>query len=962
MYRSSSTDFFVLANPLIGLKGDLDHNATVSADLPLVARRAELATLTGAIEAVKCGRGEAVLITGEAGVGKTRLLIETEREAESRRGVLVLKGRAVESGGAYRSLVEAFARASSPLVHEPELAGVRPILARVLPGWVSDQDVLAPMADPAAVLAEALILLLQAMAAGGAVLLMDDVHWADEDTISVLSYIADSIEHLPIALIMTARTEPLPPDRVERLSAVPSIRRLLLSRLRPSEVRQALRAQKLPALRPETVDQLVTAVDGLPLVLDEFVRQLRENPPDGFDMRHTTLAAAVQKRLSSLPADARVTLEAISVVGEIDSESLAAITGLDEAQLSIAIHDAVSSTLLVPASTPVGVTWRHPLMRDAVRDLLLPLERQSLARRAADHLANAADPGDGQHRQAAEMYELAGQPDRAARKLIDAARAAVRNAALDVAEQHLAAAQALSGTMPEAALEVLVKRIETLTLAGRAGDGYHSGIVALQTLAAGNARPLLVATARAAYAGGLGAEGAELLARLQEVAEPADPDLVVLRAHAALVDRQADEAIQLGQLAAARALDEGRFEVACEALLIAGTAAQRRDIDLAARVLHQALALSEAHQSSIWQVQILAAIGTLNLATDSDPTRFHQARERATAAGMLGTVVLMDTWIGRTTFSRDGFMAAYPIYLAAGEQARQLQLINLYAVTRAHLAECLLFADDRPLPGQSRAATPSELDDLIAEAIAAGKKSGRAPWVGSIYGMRAWLRGDNSTAIRLIDESLRNMQDEWHIVPWWGVGALLRVVADTNPEEAFGSPKLIGHHANWAARHYGAAIWELRNGRSPSESIAEADHLVRHTPLHRHMLRTIIAPDLHQAGMDAAAEGWLREADAFCGAAGQRALQRRIRHVLRSLGAKVPRGSTSAVPPHLARLRITARETEILRLVNAGLSNADISHRLFISTRTVESHISSMLQKTGLTTREQLPSASSAKE
>jgi DNA-binding CsgD family transcriptional regulator len=426
------------------------------------------------------------------------------------------------------------------------------------------------------------------------------------------------------------------------------------------------------------------------------------------------------------------------------------------------------------------------------------------------------------------------------------------------------------------------------------------------------------------------------------------------------VHRQAAEAIQLGQLAAARALDEGRFEVACEALLIAGTAAQRRDIDLAARVLHQALALSEAHQSSIWQVQILAEIGTLNLATDSDPTRFHQARERATAAGMLGTVVLMDTWIGRTTFSRDGFMAAYPIYLAAGEQARQLQLINLYAVTRAHLAECVLFADDRPLPGQSRPATPSELDDLVEEAIAVGKKSGRAPWARSIYGLRAWLHGDNNTAIRLIDESLHNMQDDWHIVPWWGVGALLRVVADTDPEEAFGSPKLIGHHANWAARRYGAAIWELRNSRSPSESIAEADYFVRHTPFHRHMLRTIIAPVVSKAGMEAAAEGWLREADAFCSAAGERALQRRVRHILSSIGAKVPRGSTSAVPPHLARLGITARETEILRLVNAGLSNADISHRLFISTRTVESHVSSMLQKTGLTTREQLPSASSA--
>jgi hypothetical protein len=175
------------------------------------------------------------------------------------------------------------------------------------------------MADPAAVLAEALILLLRAMAPSGAVLLMDDLHWADEDTISVLSYLADSVEQLPLSLIMTARTEPLPPDRVERLSAVPSVRQLTLSRLTPSEVGEALRAQELPALASESVDQLVTAVDGLPLVLDEFVRQLRESPPDGFDMKHTTLAAAVQKRLRGPPADARVALDAMSVVGETDS-------------------------------------------------------------------------------------------------------------------------------------------------------------------------------------------------------------------------------------------------------------------------------------------------------------------------------------------------------------------------------------------------------------------------------------------------------------------------------------------------------------------------------------------------------------------------------------------------------------------------------------------------------------------
>ena len=59
-----------LGTRALGFGGDLDQNATVSTDLPLVARRAELAILTAAIEAAKCGRGEAVLLTGEAGVGK----------------------------------------------------------------------------------------------------------------------------------------------------------------------------------------------------------------------------------------------------------------------------------------------------------------------------------------------------------------------------------------------------------------------------------------------------------------------------------------------------------------------------------------------------------------------------------------------------------------------------------------------------------------------------------------------------------------------------------------------------------------------------------------------------------------------------------------------------------------------------------------------------------------------------
>ena len=912
--------------------------------------------LIGAINAATDGRGEAVLLTGEAGVGKTRLLIEARREAE-RRGVQVLRGRAVESGGAYRPLVDAFARASAPFANDAALARLRPTLARILPGWVADERVLAPMADPAAVLAEALIALLGVMAPDGAVLIMDDLHWADEDTISVLTYLADSVEDVPLALLVAARSEPMLPSHLERLSAARSLRRLPLKRLTPVEVGDALRAAQLPKLTTEKVDQLVAAVDGLPLVLDEFVRQLRESAPgtNQFDIRQTTLAAAVQLRLGRVPPKTRAVLDAMSVLGETDTGLLAAVTGLDDATLSTAIHDGVSSALLVTSTSPLGVTWRHRLMRDAVQDLLLPLEQQAMARRAADHLVNAADPTDGHLHQAAVMYQLAGHPNQAAQQLIRAARAAVRNAALDVAERYLAEAQALTGTLPEAARQVLIERIDTLTLAGRAADAYQSGMAALRSVGSRDTRSLLVATARAAYGAGLKAEAAPLLARLEQISEATDPDLAVLRAHAALADRRLD-AIELGEHSAALAQEQGRFDIACEGLLVVGLAGRRRNTEVAARALRQALSLSEEHKLPVLQVPALAELGLIETLRNSDPTRFYEARELASRAGMVGMVAAMEYRISEAIGMREGHVSTYPTVARADAQARQLQLTGLYAQTRARLAQCLVWAGDGPLPGRIQPVASSEIDEMIAEAIALGERSTPVTWARGILGERAWLQGDNAAALSLIDEASGYIESEIHVFTGWGVRGLLYVLAGTHPEDAFGPTELLGHHANWAARAYAYAIWQLRQGRSPADSIAEAEHLVRDTPYMRHYLRTAVAAAAFDGGLEAA-EGWLREADAFSSAAGERALQRRIRHTLATIGAKVPRTSTGTVPPHLAKLGITARETEILRLVNSGLSNTDIAGQLFLSVRTVESHISSMLQKTGRDRREQLPSA-----
>jgi DNA-binding CsgD family transcriptional regulator len=405
-----------------------------------------------------------------------------------------------------------------------------------------------------------------------------------------------------------------------------------------------------------------------------------------------------------------------------------------------------------------------------------------------------------------------------------------------------------------------------------------------------------------------------------------------------------------------QAQEQGRFDIACEGLLVVCLAGRRRDTEVAVRALREALSLSEEHQLSVLQVRVLAELGMIETLRNSDPTRFYEARELASRAGMVGMVAAMEFRIGEAISSREGDVSAYPAVARADAQARQLQLTGLYAQTRATLARCLVWAGDRPLPGRTHPVAPSEIDQMVAEAIALGERSTPVPWARGALGDRAWLQGDNATAVRLMDEAFGYVQNEIHANPGWGMRGLLHVLAGTDPEDAFGPTDLLGHHANWAARAYGNAVQKLRGGRSAAEEIAEAESHLQPTPYLRHLLRTIIAPVVLTCGVDTAA-GWLREADAFCSAAGERALQHRVRHALATIGAKVPRTSTGTVPPHLAGLGITARETEVLRLVNTGLSNTDIASRLFLSVRTVESHVSSMLQKTGREGREQLPLA-----
>ncbi|HEY5783711.1 MAG TPA: LuxR C-terminal-related transcriptional regulator [Microlunatus sp.] len=886
-------------------------------------------------------------------MGKSRLLREARGLAQ-RAGVPVLRGRAVESGGAYRPLVEAFARPAAAFAQDPDFAGVRPTLARMLPSWTSADAVLAPMADPAAVFAEALMMLLQRMAPEGAMLILDDLHWADPDTISVLESMVDSVDTLPLAMVLAARAEPLLPAPLQRLGAEQSVQLVHLKRLSQTDVQQALLASPLPRLPADQLEQLVAVVEGLPLILDELIRQLGEpgSETDRVDLSRSTLAAAVQLRLAGMTRDARLVLDALSVLGETTADVLMTATGLGSDGLADGLRSGLASTLLVTTSGPLGVTWRHHLMADAVRDLLLPLERQAIAHRAADQMSSQTELSDGELRQAASLYELAGYPQQAAELLIRAARAAVSHAALDVADRYLSDAQSLTGNLSRSALDVLTQRLETLVLAGRAGDAYDSGTAALREIAGSDASRLILATARAAFAAGRYESGRELLNRTERSGEAASPELCVLQAQAALAERETS-AFSLAKSAAIQAQSEGRFDLACEALLVVGVAARRRNTDEAIAELEIALDFSRSHNLAVWEVKALAELGATDMMAASDATRLEQARVLATDAGMPGTVAKIDLIIAQTIISRQGYRSGYQTLVRADAQTRQLRLASLHAATHNLLAECLLLAGDGPMPGEARSPLPSEVDAVVAEAESLAERNHKPYYLPGIIAVRAWLDGDDS-ATGTIKRTRWVFGDELKAPPWWGVAALLRVLDGAHPAEAFAPTDLIGHHVNHAAYAYGTAVWALRDGESADRAIEAAELLLEPTPFWRHMLRTVIAPVAREAGIDAV-EGWLREADAFCSHTGERHLQRRVRNTLATIGAKVPRTSGGSVPPHLARLGLTAREIEVLKLLNSGLTNTEIAQRLFLSIRTVESHVSNMLQKTGAEGRRQLP-------
>ncbi|MFI1254418.1 AAA family ATPase [Streptomyces netropsis] len=363
-----------------------------------VGRSDELAALTDALARAADGEPQALLVGGEAGVGKTRL-VEEFLTAAAAAGAVTAVGGCVEIGAdglpfapvstalraLHRKLGDALADAAAG--QEGELARLLPELGETA-RESHDEDGRARLFELTARLLERLT------ADRTLVLAIEDLHWADRSTRELLGYLFRSLQTARLVIVATYRSDdihrrhPLRPFLAE-LDRTRSVHRVELSRFTRAEVGAQLTG--ISGARPdrELLDRIFERSDGNAFFVEEIVASLSCGCSTGLS---ESLRDLLLVRVEELPDRVqRVVRIAAEGGSAVEYELLRAVTGFGEDELIEALRSAVGANILLPTPDGDGYRFRHALVREAVVDDLLPGERSRLNRRYAEALE--AEPG-----------------------------------------------------------------------------------------------------------------------------------------------------------------------------------------------------------------------------------------------------------------------------------------------------------------------------------------------------------------------------------------------------------------------------------------------------------------------------------------------------------------------------------------------------------------------------------------
>ena len=470
-----------------------DAPARPVGEIPLIARDAELGALLQALDEARGGRGRLVVISGEAGIGKTRLLAELGGAATAV-GARVLLGHChqTEQVLPFRPIIECL-RTGGLAGDSALLAGLSPAartdLSRLLPELGDASE--APAAGPAQLtwLFEALLeLLARAAAREPIVLLLEDMHWADEMTARWLAFAGRRLPELRALMAVTMRDEevedaPALAMALRELAGAPAVLRLGLEPLSEQGTRDLVaalsRARERAGRAVATGAGVWQISDGNPFVIVEAVRAILERggagaiEEGGVPRRVREL---IEARLQRLDEPIRHVMTVAAVAGQpVALELLSRAAGMGERETAEAVEQLVRRRIL--HSVEERIDFSHDRIRQTAYQALLSARRRALHRAVGEALeAATGGPRAEVEDRLAHHFTQAGVADRAVAYLARFAETARRRNALDEALRSLDRALALVDEIGDAErdrtrLGLLLRKAFLLALRNRHREG-----------------------------------------------------------------------------------------------------------------------------------------------------------------------------------------------------------------------------------------------------------------------------------------------------------------------------------------------------------------------------------------------------------------------------------------------------------------------------------------------------------
>ena len=462
-----------------------------------VGRVEELQTLEAARRGAAGADPTIILVGGEAGVGKTRLIAELTVRCATE-GIRVLSGGCVPVGdGAlpYAPIVEAL----RALLGDVGVGAVRelvgpswPELARLLPALGEPDRTVPPDQAAQGRLFELLLGLLGRLGESvPLVVVVEDLHWADRSTRDLLAFWVRNFRRERVLLVISYRNDEPGQHRLgpylAELDRAGPVQRLELARLDQAETAAQLTGilDAVPAV--DLVAGVFARSGGNPFFTEELLAAVRAGAPE----LPATVRDLLRGRLVGLSDPARQALAAVAVAGRrVPHRLLAIVVGLDDRRLDQGLRVAVSDQLLVTAAGQDGYDVRHALLREVLDADLLPGERSRLHARYARALTQQPELADGPPAVAtaelAAHWDAADEPARALPARVQAGRAAERARAFPEALVHYERALELWDRVPEPGSLARLDRVELLTkaadAAGLCAQAEHALVLLTEAL------------------------------------------------------------------------------------------------------------------------------------------------------------------------------------------------------------------------------------------------------------------------------------------------------------------------------------------------------------------------------------------------------------------------------------------------------------------------------------------------